>query len=333
MANLVSAAGAWRSRRVLVTGAGGFVGGHLTRRLLDEGADVVAVVRDPPSAEEAERVSLGGRARLVVGSVSDPGRAQAMIAEHRVEDIFHLAAQAIVSVANEDPVPTLDANVAGTWWVLEAARTTPGVERVVVASSDKAYGTQPVLPYTEEMPLLGRNPYDASKACADILAQTYAAAFGLNVVISRCANIYGGGDWNFSRLVPGTIRAALRGERPVIRSDGSPLRDYVHIDDAVQAYLDLAEGARGGRRKGRAYNFGANHPVTVLELTRMLLAAAGREDLEPDVRATASNEIDRQYLDSRRAREELGWSAAVSLEEGLRRTLDDYREHLARTAG
>ena len=328
MADLVSGApGFWRGRRVLVTGAAGFVGSHLARALLEGGAAVVAIMRDRPAGQELEALGHGGRMSMVFGSVSDYAVVERAVNEYEVTDVFHLAAQAIVGAANRSPVSTFEANIQGTWAVLEAARLSPLVGRVVVASSDKAYGTQPRLPYTEDMPLLGLNPYDASKACADILSQSYARAFDLPVVVSRCANIYGGGDRNFSRLVPGTIRSALLGERPVIRSDGSPLRDYIHTADAVGAYLSLGEHALADGVRGQAFNFGANRPVTVLELTRMILEAAGRPDLAPDVRGTATNEIDQQYLDSTRARDVLGWQPAVSLEEGLRRSVEDYRAY------
>jgi CDP-glucose 4,6-dehydratase len=325
--DVVSTHNSWQSRRVLVTGAAGFVGSHLATALVDLGATVVAIIRDHPSGQELERLTHGGRVSLVFGSVSDYPVVERAMNEYEVSDVFHLAAQALVGPANRSPMSTFEANIQGTWCVLEAARLSPLVSRVVVASSDKAYGTQPVLPYTEDMPLRGLNPYDASKSAADLLAQTYAHAYQAPVVISRCANIYGPGDRNYSRLVPGTIRAALAGERPVIRSDGTPLRDYIHVDDAVRAYLVLGARALDEDVRGQAFNFGANRPVNVLDLARMILEAGGRGDIEPEVVGTATNEIDRQFLDSTRAREVLGWRAEVGLEEGLRQTVEGYRRH------
>jgi CDP-glucose 4,6-dehydratase len=324
VADVVSAA-PWRDRRVLVTGAAGFVGSHLAQALVQAGATVVAIVLDPPSGQALEALKGDGQLHLVRGSVTDLAALERAMREYRATDIFHLAAQAIVGVANRDPVATFEANVQGTWCVLEAARRSAVVEHVVVASSDKAYGTQPTLPYTEDMPLLGLNPYDASKAAADILARSYAHAFGVPVAISRCANIYGGGDLNFSRLIPGTIRSALAGERPVVRSDGTPLRDYLYIDDAVAAYLALGARAGDDGVRGRAFNFGSGNPVTVLDLTQRILAACGRPDLEPDVQGTATNEIDQQYLDSTRAAQVLGWRAKTPLEAGLALTVAHYR--------
>jgi CDP-glucose 4,6-dehydratase len=324
VADLVSA-DAWRDRRVLVTGAAGFVGSHLARALVGHGAQVIAIVLEGPIPPELDELSAAGTASLFTGSVADLALATRAIQEGGATDIFHLAAQAVVGEANRAPVATFEANIAGTWCVLEAARKSPAVERVVVASSDKAYGTQPRLPYDETMPLLGLNPYDASKACADILARSYAEMFGAPVAVSRCANIYGPGDRNYSRLIPGTIRSALAGERPIVRSDGTPVRDYIYIDDAVTAYLALGARAGDAGVRGQAFNFGANDPIAVLDLTERVLAACGRTDLEPDVRGTATGEIDRQYLDSTRAREVLGWTPTVDLRQGLAWTVDAYR--------
>ena len=224
-----------------------------------------------------------------------------------------------------DPLGTLRANVAGTWELLDACRRSGRPARIVVASSDKAYGTQPVLPYTEDQPLEGRHPYDVSKSCADLIASAYANTYGLPLAITRCGNLFGGGDLNFSRLVPGTIRHALRGERPVLRSDGSPLRDYLHVDDAVDAYLAIAERLHDPAIAGEAWNVSCEQPQSVLEMTQRVLAAAGRADLEPVVLGEARHEIPNQYLAATKLRDRLGWAPSVGLEEGLTRTVAWYR--------
>ena len=320
----------WRGRRVLVTGAGGFVGSWLTHALVEAGADVHVVLRDQPAVSNFSLLGVESRVGVVLGSIADYDLVQRVFNEKEIDSCFHLAAQAIVGAANRSPLSTFESNIKGTWNVLEAARTTSSVQRLVVASSDKAYGPQERLPYTEDAPLLGRSPYEASKSCADLLSASYFHTYGTPVTVTRCANIYGGGDVNMSRLVPGTIRAALEGRRPVIRSDGSPVRDYLHVDDVVDAYLVLGEATGREGVAGKAYNFGTNNPVSVLDLVSMILAAAG-SDLQPDVQGKGSlvGEIDRQYIDASRARQELGWEPSVSLDHGLARTVEWYREHLA----
>jgi CDP-glucose 4,6-dehydratase len=263
----------------------------------------------------------------VQGTVTDAGLMQRVLHTYEVDTVFHLAAQALVGMANRSPVTTFEANIQGTWTVLEACRHCPTVERVVVASSDKAYGVHSELPYTEDFPLHGLYPYDASKACADLLSRCYATMFNLPVGVTRCANIYGGGDLNASRLVPEVVRAVLQGRAPVIRSDGTPTRDYLYIDDAVRAYLTLAEQLDRPDVRGQAFNFGTNAPISVLDLVRRIIALAGVE-LEPDVRGAARGEIDHQYLDSRKAEAVLGWRPQVSLDEGLLCTLAWYRERM-----
>jgi CDP-glucose 4,6-dehydratase len=321
----------WQDKRVLVTGAGGFVGSWLTHALLERGASVTVILRDHMGQNNFELLGLGARTNLVYGSVADYAVVERAINEHDVDTCFHLAAQALVLAANRSPLSTFESNVKGTWCLLEACRVSPQVERVVVASSDKAYGSQPRLPYTEDMPLLGMSPYEASKACAEMVTRAYRHTFDLPVTVARCANIYGGGDVNLSRLIPGTIHAALAGQRPVIRSDGTPLRDYLFVDDAVQAYLALGEQLHRPEVRGQAFNFGTERPVSVLELTHRILGACGREDLEPDVRGTVSptHEIQAQYLDSTLARSMLGWQPQVDLGEGLGRTVDWYRQRAA----
>ncbi len=320
----------WRGRSVFVTGAGGFVGSWLAKRLVEQAAQVTVILRDEPLQSNFRLLGLDQQVNVVHGSMTNQGLVERILNEYEVDTCFHLAAQAIVGIANRSPISTFESNIKGTWCVLEACRVNPGIERVVVASSDKAYGSQPVLPYTEDMALLGVNPYDASKACTDILARSYQRTFDMPLGIARCANIYGGGDLNFSRLIPGTIRSVLNGERPVIRSDGTPIRDYVYVDDAVSAYLTLAERLTRKDVRGNAFNFGTDSPIGALDLARLILEIAERPGLEPDVRGvgTPAGEIDKQYLDSGRARTSLGWVARVRLGDGLRRTLAWYRDFL-----
>ena len=322
----------WRDRPTLVTGATGLVGSALLKRLVDEGADVVALVRDWVPQSEASRSGLLDRVKVVRGDVRDQALIERTLGEYEVATVAHLAAQTIVTIANRNPVSTFETNVGGTWALLEACRRSPTVKQVVVASSDKAYGDQASLPYTEDAPLEGRHPYDVSKSCADLIAQAYAVTYSLPVVVARCGNFFGGGDLNFNRLVPGTIRSAFRSERPVIRSDGRYIRDYLYVEDGAAAYTLLAERlAAEPSLAGRAYNFSLETEVTVLDLVRQILNLMG-SSLEPDVRNEASHEIYRQCLSAARARTELGWRPLFSLEEGLRRTIDWYRQFLGASA-
>ena len=328
MEDLVNAA-FWTSRPVLVTGATGLLGAPLVRMLHGAGADVVALVRDWVPRSEAVRSGLLERVRVVRGEVCDQALLERVMGEYEVDTVFHLAAQTIVSIANRNPIGTLDANIRGTWCVLEAARRSPLVKQIVIASSDKAYGAQDELPYSESTPLEGRHPYDVSKSCADLIAQMYAHTYGVPVAITRCGNFFGPGDLNWNRIVPGTFRSALRGQRPVIRSDGSFVRDYIYVDDGAAAYLQTAEKLAGERGlAGQAFNFSNEAPLTVTALVQHILSAAGRSDLEPEVRNEASNEIREQFLDAKKARELLGWRPRFSLDEGLARTCAWYRTFL-----
>lgn len=317
----------WIDRPVAVTGATGFLGSHLTAVLVELGADVVVLVRDdvPPSAVSQ---AWADRVQAVRGAVEDQATVERLLGDYEVRTVLHLAAQSQVGVANRHPVATFEANVAGTWSVLDAARRSPRVEQVVTASSDKAYGAQPVLPYDEDMPLLAVNPYDVSKACADLVSQSYYSTFDVPVCITRCGNFFGPGDRNWERLVPGTIRSLLRGERPVIRSDGTMVRDYLYVVDGALAYLLLVEAmAKDPAVIGEAFNFSTETPLTVLELVEKLQAAAGTS-LEPDVQATATHEIDSQFLSAAKARKVLGWAPTMTVEDALAETVAWYREHL-----
>ncbi len=319
----------WRDRPTFVTGATGLLGGWLVRRLVEAGADVVCLVRDWVPRSELLRDGLVDQVRIVRGDVRDQALLERTLGEYEVDVVFHLAAQTIVGVANRNPVSTFESNIGGTWSVLEACRRSPKVGAVVVASSDKAYGDQDHLPYDEETPLEGRHPYDVSKSCADLIARSYAVTYGLPVAITRCGNFYGGGDLNWNRLVPGTIRSVLRGDRPVIRSDGTLIRDYFYVEDGADAYIQLAEALRARPElKGEGFNFSNELQLTVLDLTRRILERMGSR-LEPVVRGEASNEILHQYLSAAKARRVLGWSARFSLDEGLDRTIRWYRDWLA----
>jgi CDP-glucose 4,6-dehydratase len=319
----------WARRPVAVTGATGFLGSHLTAHLVELGANVVVLARDevPGTAiSDAWRSKVS----LVRGAVEDQEIVERMLGDYDVRTVFHLAAQSQVGVANRNPLGTYEANVAGTWALLEAVRRSPTVAEVVTASSDKAYGTQPVLPYDEDMPLRAVNPYDVSKACADLISTSYHSTFGVPVCVTRCGNFFGPGDVNWERLVPGTIRSLVRGERPVIRSDGTMVRDYLYVVDGALAYLRLVESmASDPSVIGEAFNFSTETPMTVLELVAALQAAAGT-DLEPDIRATAQHEIDQQYLSAAKARKVLGWQPTLSVEAALEETVAWYRTELGR---
>lgn len=322
----------WQDRPTLVTGGTGLVGAWLVRQLLELGADVVCLVRDWVPASELVRSGDLERVKVVRGDIADQETLERALGEHEITTVFHLAAQTIVGIANRNPVSTFDANIRGTWALMEACRRSPRVAQVVVASSDKAYGDQPDLPYDEETPLQGRHPYDCSKSCADLIAQCYAHTFGTPAVITRCGNFYGGGDLNWNRIIPGTIRSIVRGQRPIIRSDGTFIRDYFYVEDGANAYITLAEAlAASPNLAGRAFNFSNEIQVTVLEITRKVLALMN-SGLEPDVRNEASNEIKHQYLSARRAREDLSWKPLFTLDQGLARTIDWYRRYFASAA-
>jgi len=317
----------WRDRPVMVTGCAGFLGSWLTYELVDRNASVVGLVRDSVPGNNFLRLKLSDRIVTIRGEVEDHALLERVLNEYEVETVFHLAAQAIVSVANRNPLSTFEANIKGTWNVLEACRRNPTVKRIVVASSDKAYGEQDELPYRENAPLRGTHPYDVSKSCADLLTLTYWHTYHLPVCVARCGNLFGGGDLNFSRIVPGTIRSALAGEAPIIRSDGTFKRDYVYVRDAAEAYLTLAEHMDKPDCVGEAFNFSNEQPLTVLEITEKILTLMKKTDLRPLIRNEAKGEIRHQYLSAQKARRLLGWQPRVSLEEGLKETIQWYRDY------
>ncbi len=318
----------WLDRPTLVTGCTGLLGSWLTISLVEAGAQVVGLIRDEVPHSNLRRSGYVERIRVVRGEITDYGLVERAMNEYEIEAVFHLAAQTIVPIANRAPLSTFEANIRGTWTVLEAARRSPTVHRIAVASSDKAYGVHETLPYTEDAPLLGCYPYDVSKACADLIARTYAATYGLPVAVTRCANLYGGGDLNWSRIFPGTIRSVLRGEQPVIRSDGTMVRDYLFIQDAVSAYLTLAEQLDREEVRGEAFNFGTDDPKSVLEIVQTIIAISDHPALQPIILGQASHEIQAQYLSSKKAKQVLGWEPTHSLKEGLQETMAWYREFL-----
>lgn len=323
------AAGFWKDRNVFVTGATGLLGSWLTRQLVDAGSNVTILERDTVPQSHLVLSGTIQRVNVVHGDLCDYFTVLRAINEYEVETVFHLGAQTIVGTAARSVLSTFDSNIRGTWNVLEACRACSKlVRRVIVASSDKAYGGHPKLPYTEDTPLEGRFPYDASKSCADLLALSYFETFRLPVGITRCGNLYGGGDLNFSRIVPGTIRSALAGERPIIRSDGKFVRDYFYVEDAVEAYLHFGEQLDRPELHGQAFNFGTETPATVLEVVDHILRAMDVRELKPVILNEAAHEIREQYLDCAKARTLLGWKASYPLDAGLERTVAWYRSFL-----
>ena len=319
----------WRDRPTFVTGATGLVGGWLVKSLVAAGADVVCLVRDWVPDCELVRSGVYDKVKVVRGDVVDQGTLERALGEYEIDTVIHLAAQTIVGIANRNPVSTFEANIQGTWCLLEACRRSLKVKQIVIASSDKAYGDQDTLPYDETTPLQGQHPYDVSKSCADLISYTYAKSYDLPVTITRCGNFYGGGDLNWNRIVPGTIRSILRGQAPVIRSDGSFVRDYFYVEDGAAAYMLLAEQMAGNPSlRGEAFNFSNELQVTVLELTERILAVMG-SNLTPDIRNEASNEIKHQYLSAAKARRMLDWKPLYSLDGALEKTIAWYTDFLA----
>jgi CDP-glucose 4,6-dehydratase len=319
----------WQDKRVLITGCTGFLGSWLTAGLVSVGADVVGLIRDRVPNSELVRSGTMNRISLVEKDINDYPLMERILAEYEVEIIFHLAAQTIVTIANRAPLSTFESNIKGTWILLEAARRNPTVNGIVIASSDKAYGHHEKLPYRENAPLQGKHPYDVSKSCADLIAQTYASSFEMPLVITRFANLYGGGDLNWNRIVPGTIRSVLRGQSPIIRSDGTFRRDYLYVEDAVTAYMDMACQLHKPLVRGQAFNFGMDRPTTVNEIVKTIVALSDFPDLQPTILDNARNEIPDQYLASEKAKSVLGWEPQHTLEQGLQKTISWYKDFLS----
>lgn len=329
MANLGINKAFWQDRPVFVTGASGLLGGWLVKRLVENSADVVCLLRDWVPQSELIQTRLIDKVKVVRGNLCDQVLLERILGEYECQSVFHLAAQTIVTIANRNPVSTFESNIGGSWSLLEACRRSPKVGQIVMASSDKAYGDQVELPYNENTPLQGQHPYDVSKSCADLIAHSYAVSFGLPVAVTRCGNFYGGGDLNWNRIVPGTIRSVLRGQRPIIRSDGQFIRDYFYVEDGAAAYTLLAEKmAANPNLRGEAFNFSNEIQVSVLDLVTKILRLMG-SDLKPEVLNETSNEIKHQYLSAQKAREVLGWQPGFSLEQGLEKTLAWYKAYFS----
>jgi CDP-glucose 4,6-dehydratase len=319
----------WRDKRVFITGCTGLLGSWLTAVLLQKGAHVVGLVRDQVPHAQLVRTGDIRRIDIVRGDVCDYELMERALAEYEIDTIFHLAAQTQVGIANRAPLPTFESNIKGTWVILEAARRNPTVQRIVTASSDAAYGAHAQLPYREDAPLQGEHPYEVSKSCADLIARSYAHTYDLPVSITRCANLYGGGDLNWNRIVPGTMRSALRGEAPIIRSDGTMKRDYIFIKDVVRGYLMVAENMHRVDVRGEAFNFGADHPISVLEMAATIIQLSDNTHLKPVILDEVTNEIQYRYICSEKANQVLGWQPKFNLVEGLAETMIWYKEFLA----
>lgn len=318
----------WKDRTTLVTGATGLLGSWVANKLYEAGADVVCLIRDEVPQSELVRSDLISKVKVVKGDICDRDLMERVLGEYEIDTVMHLAAQAIVGIANRNPVTTFEANIQGTWSVLEACRRSPKVQQIVLASSDKAYGDQKVLPYYENTPLQGLHPYDVSKSCADLIAHSYAHTYDVPVVITRCGNFYGGGDLNWNRIVPGTVRSVLNGEKPIIRSDGKFVRDYLYVEDGAAAYMLLAEKlANDPSIKGEAFNISNQQPITVIELVDKILLEMN-STLVPEIRNEASNEIREQYLDASKLNAMLNWEPQFNLDAGIKKTVQWYRDHL-----
>lgn len=320
----------WRNKVIFITGANGFLGSHLVKRALSYKARVIVLIKKDIRFSLFKIEGLGGKCKIYKGDLSNSRLINSIFKNNKIDFCFHIAAQAIVGIANNSPLGTFKTNIEGTWNILEAARVY-GVKAMVVASSDKAYGEHKKLPYKEDAPLIALHPYDASKSCADILSRTYAHTYKLPVAVTRCANIYGPGDLNFSRIIPDTCRFVIKNKNPIIRSDGTPLRDYVFVEDVVDIYFVLAKSLLDKKIDfGEAFNLGVNRPVSVIEIVKKIIRISGNTALVPEIlgKGKIKGEIDRQYLSSVKARRILGWQPKYSLQKGLEITYKWYKEHL-----
>lgn len=319
----------WKGKNIFVTGAAGFLGGHLCEELVELGANVIGLVRDEVPNAYFIQHEVASKITVVHGDLNDQFLIERVLNEYEIDICFHLGAQPLVEVANRSPRSTYESNIRGTWNLLEAARMSPLLKGTVVASSDKAYGESDQLPYDETLPLSGKNPYDLSKTCTDMIAQSYAQIYDMPILISRCGNFFGPGDLYWSRIIPGLCRWLSRGERPIIRSDGTPIRDYFFVKDVVSGYVTLGEHVEDAKLKGEAFNFGTGQPISVLDLVTMMQKIAGREDLNPDIQGTASNEISAQYLSCKKVEKLFHWKPQYTLEEALKITYKWYVDFLS----
>jgi len=320
----------WKNKIIFITGANGFLGSHLVKKALFFKAKVIVLIKEEMRFSLFKIDRLGSKCKIYRGDLSNNKLINSIFKNNKIDVCFHMAAQTIVGIANNQPTGTLKTNIGGTWNMLEAARAF-GVGAMVVASSDKAYGEHKKLPYKEDAPLIALHPYDASKSCTDILSRTYANTYRLPIAVTRCANIYGPGDSNFSRIIPDTCQAIIKGKNPIIRSDGTPLRDYVFVEDIADIYFDLAISLLDRRIDfGEAFNFGVNKPISVIEIVRKIIKISGKTNLVPKIlgKGKIKGEIDKQYLSSVKARRILGWRPRHSLQEGLKITYKWYEEHL-----
>ena len=315
----------WKNKNVFITGATGFLGSWLAKYLLEENSNITALVRDWVPKSKLISDDSVNKINLVRGNIEDYLLIERIINEYEIDTVFHVAAQTIVGIANNNPLSTFESNIKGTWNILEASRKAPKLKKVIVASSDKAYGDQEILPYSESTPLIGRHPYDVSKSCADLICRSYYETYELPVCVTRCGNFYGGGDLNFNRIIPGTIRSILNNDPPVIRSDGSFIRDYFYIEDAVLAYLLLAEKMDNKSLHGEAFNFSNEIQITVLDLVNKIIELMN-SNLKPEILNEATNEIKHQYLSALKAHEILGWTPKYTLESGLKKTIQFYKD-------
>lgn len=314
----------WSDKNVFITGCTGLLGSWLTKALVEQGANVTGLIRDWIPKSNLNWSGFNDKINIVRGELEDYFLLERALNEYEIDTVFNLAAQTIVTIANRNPISTFETNIKGTWNLLEACRRSNLVERVAFASSDKAYGNQDDLPYDESTPLEGRHPYDVSKSCADLLCRSYYETYQLPVCVTRCGNFYGGGDLNFNRIVPGTIRSVLHNERPIIRSDGTMVRDYFYIEDGVEAYMTLSEQIKEKKLAGEAFNFSNEEPLTVLEIVNKVIEVMD-SDLEPIILNEASNEIEKQYLSAQKARSMLNWTPFYTMEEGLEKTVEWYK--------
>ncbi|MBI2573087.1 SDR family NAD(P)-dependent oxidoreductase [Candidatus Woesearchaeota archaeon] len=321
----------WSNKNVFITGADGFIGGWIAKVLVERGANVVVLARDDKKESALKLHHIEHKVNIVHGDITDFSLLRRIINEYEIEYCFHLAAQALVQIANRSPLSTFETNIKGTWTLLEAVRevASPRFKALIVASTDKAYGIHEELPYTEESELRGIYPYDASKVCADVLARCYHKMYNLPICVTRKANIYGGADINFGRIVPDTFKSIITGQELIIRSDGTPQRDYMYVEDAADAYITLAENMHRPEIVGQAFNFSSEKPVSVLELVNTIVKVAGKQ-VQPKVLGQAKGEIDVQYLSRAKAEKLLGWKPRHSLEQGLSKTLEWYKGYFGK---